>query len=204
VNGIPGVPEDRPHEMLELPGYQWTAPRATESIYRAPETDGDPLEILARYRRMLDEPPPLPSEIAASDRATLDALLANTPKADPAPAWMGGIGSLTSVPVVIDAKLAPGRVELRDRAGNVTRALFLAGGLWIEMSGFAAPPPTWEDLHGPLDPAPPPTPEPERRTHRCGERCTCPAGGKPMYYAPSTGQHACQDPDCEYAHPDGD
>jgi hypothetical protein len=122
--------------MLELPAYQWTAPRTAGSIYRAPEIDGDPMEILTRYQRLLDEPPPLPSEIAASDRATLDALLANTPKAEPASAWMGGIGSLTSVPVVIDAELAPGRVELRDRDGNVTRALYLAGSQWIDMSSL--------------------------------------------------------------------
>jgi hypothetical protein len=53
-------------------------------------------------------------------------------------------------------------------------------------------------------PAPPRVPEAERRRHRCCERCVCPADGKPMHYAPSTGQHACQDPDCEYAHPKGD
>jgi hypothetical protein len=41
----------------------------------------------------------------------------------------------------------------------------------------------------------------DRHTHRCDERCTCPADGQPMFYAPSTGQHACQDPDCEHAHP---
>jgi hypothetical protein len=60
---------------------------------------------------------------------------------------------------------------------------------------------TWESIYGPLDPAPPVVPEPKRRAHRCDERCACPADGKSMYYAPSTGQHACQDPDCEYAHP---
>lgn len=42
----------------------------------------------------------------------------------------------------------------------------------------------------------------ERAAHRCDERCVCRADGKPMYYAPSTGQHACQDPNCRYAHPD--
>lgn len=44
---------------------------------------------------------------------------------------------------------------------------------------------------------------PERRIHRCDERCLCPADGLPMWYAPSTGQHACQDPDCAHAHPGG-
>ena len=41
----------------------------------------------------------------------------------------------------------------------------------------------------------------ERKTHRCDERCVCPIDGLPMRYAPSTEQHACQDPDCENAHP---
>lgn len=45
-------------------------------------------------------------------------------------------------------------------------------------------------------------PGPERRAHRCDESCTCPGDGLPMFYAPSTGRHACQDPDCAYAHPE--
>ena len=49
-----------------------------------------------------------------------------------------------------------------------------------------------------------PIPEQDRRRHRCGERCVCPADGKPMLYAPARGVHACQDPECKYAHPDGD
>jgi hypothetical protein len=36
--------------------------------------------------------------------------------------------------------------------------------------------------------------------HRCDERCTCPVHGTPMYFAPSTGEHACQDVDCKYGH----
>lgn len=63
---------------------------------------------------------------------------------------------------------------------------------------------TWEGIYGPLDPAPPRVPESKRRMHRCDERCTCPADGRPMFYAPSTGQHACQNPNCAYAHLDGD
>jgi hypothetical protein len=60
----------------------------------------------------------------------------------------------------------------------------------------------WESIYGPLDSAPLLVPEAERRHHHCGERCTCPADGLPMWYAPSTGRHACQDPDCEHAHPE--
>lgn len=41
----------------------------------------------------------------------------------------------------------------------------------------------------------------ERHTHRCDEQCVCPVDGKAMWYAPSTGRHACQDPDCVNAHP---
>lgn len=63
---------------------------------------------------------------------------------------------------------------------------------------------TWESIYGPLDLAPPRVPESQRGTHHCDERCTCPADGRPMFYAPSTGEHACQDPDCAYARPDGD
>jgi hypothetical protein len=37
--------------------------------------------------------------------------------------------------------------------------------------------------------------------HRCDEGCVCPADGLPMVYAPAHGLHACQDPDCDYAHP---
>jgi hypothetical protein len=36
------------------------------------------------------------------------------------------------------------------------------------------------------------------RPHRCDERCVCPTDGKPLYYAPASGQHACQDPECQY------
>lgn len=73
---------------------------------------------------------------------------------------------------------------------------------WIGERG--AQPRSWRDIiYGPLDPAPLPVPEAERRSHCCDERCACPADGLPMHYAPSTGQHACQDPDCEHAHHGG-
>lgn len=36
-------------------------------------------------------------------------------------------------------------------------------------------------------------------THRCDEHCTCPIHGTPWLYAPASNEHACQNPDCEYA-----
>lgn len=57
-------------------------------------------------------------------------------------------------------------------------------------------------VFGEFDPTPPRIAEPERRRHRCDERCTCPADGKPMFYAPSQAVHACVDPDCRYARPE--
>lgn len=127
---VPGDPDAWAPAPLDPPAYQWTAPREPESIYRAPETGSDPLESLARFQRMLDdlsrEQRQLPHEIAASDggtlRAALDALLANIPSAEPEPPRTGEIGSLLSLPIVIDDTLPSGRVELRDRGGNATRA----------------------------------------------------------------------------------
>jgi hypothetical protein len=39
-----------------------------------------------------------------------------------------------------------------------------------------------------------------RRTRRCGDACWCPVHGTPLYYWPAGGLHACQDPNCRYAH----
>ncbi len=36
--------------------------------------------------------------------------------------------------------------------------------------------------------------------HSCDERCTCPRHGTPLIYWPAGDDHACQDPECEYAH----
>lgn len=36
--------------------------------------------------------------------------------------------------------------------------------------------------------------------HKCDERCVCPIDGKPLYYARSINEHACQSIDCRYAH----
>jgi hypothetical protein len=39
-----------------------------------------------------------------------------------------------------------------------------------------------------------------RRTRQCGDACWCPVHGTPLYYWPAGGLHACQDPNCRYAH----
>lgn len=72
--------------------------------------------------------------------------------------------------------------------------------VWID-DAERPPRRSWVAIYGPLNPTPPVIPEPKRHHHRCDERCLCPADGLPMWYAPSTGQHACQDPDCQYARP---
>ena len=72
---------------------------------------------------------------------------------------------------------------------------------WVDAAEQTSPRRSWDAIYGPLNPAPPVVPEPQRHHHRCDERCLCPADGLPMWYAPSSGQHACQDPDCVYARP---
>jgi hypothetical protein len=36
-------------------------------------------------------------------------------------------------------------------------------------------------------------------THRCDDDCTCPIHKTPLFYAPASNEHACQDPDCIHA-----
>jgi hypothetical protein len=98
--------------------------------------DDDPLDVLAAYRRLLDVELCGPGEIACSDGATLDALLAGVPVAEPAP-FSGLIGSLGSVPIVIDETLPAGRVEIRDRDGRATRRLWRIGETWIDEDKLA-------------------------------------------------------------------
>lgn len=43
-------------------------------------------------------------------------------------------------------------------------------------------------------------PADERRSHRCDNRCVCPIDVKPMFYSAAEGVHACQDPECQFAH----
>jgi hypothetical protein len=99
-------------------------------------TPDDPLDVLAAYRRLLDAEPCGPGEIAVSDGATLDALLAGIPVAEPAP-FSGVLGPLGSVPIVIDETLPAGRVEVRDRDGHVTRRLWRVGETWIDEDKLA-------------------------------------------------------------------
>ncbi len=91
----------------------------------------DPLAALAEYQRLLDSAPPPIREIAASDGATLDALIAGIPQAEPGP-FSGLLGSLGAVPIVIDETLPPGRVEIRDRDGSATTRLRLIAGRWFD------------------------------------------------------------------------
>ncbi len=91
-------------------------------------------DVLAEYQRLLDTTPQVPREIAASDGATVDALLAGIPKSEP-----GALaGTFGSIPIVIDAGLPPGRVELRDRDGNATTRLRLVAGHWFDEDELAA------------------------------------------------------------------
>ena len=36
--------------------------------------------------------------------------------------------------------------------------------------------------------------------HFCDDACVCPVHSRPLLYWPSGDEHACQDPDCRYAH----
>lgn len=37
-------------------------------------------------------------------------------------------------------------------------------------------------------------------SHTCGRNCVCPLHKTPAYFNLSTGEHACQDPECRFAH----
>lgn len=37
-------------------------------------------------------------------------------------------------------------------------------------------------------------------THRCDQSCRCPVHETPLLYNEAKQQHACQDPQCEFAH----
>lgn len=84
------------------------------------------------------------------------------------------------------------------RAAIRAKAAELLATGWIEV--------TDDPDYGPLMPGlrkfnrPPAAAVPD---HRCDEACVRPADGLPMLYAPAWGQHACQDPECEHAHPTG-
>lgn len=36
--------------------------------------------------------------------------------------------------------------------------------------------------------------------HKCDDGCVCPIHGTALFYNRLHNEHACQDPDCEYAH----
>lgn len=42
--------------------------------------------------------------------------------------------------------------------------------------------------------------KPKYKQHKCDDRCMCPIHGIAMHYSPSSDTHACQNPDCEFAH----
>ena len=71
---------------------------------------------------------PLPREIAVSDQNTLNVLIERMPKAEPDP--LHPLGSMFTVPIIIDTRLALGRVEIRNREGGVTGAVRLIDGRW--------------------------------------------------------------------------
>lgn len=36
--------------------------------------------------------------------------------------------------------------------------------------------------------------------HKCDETCVCPIHRTPLWFAPKTGEHACQDINCVHGH----
>ena len=94
----------------------------------------DPLEIVARYRELLDARPPLPREIAVSDQATLDALLAGMPAAEASAPWANPLGNLLSIPIRLDDTLPPGQLHVREHDGRVSAAWeLIVGGRWLAL-----------------------------------------------------------------------
>jgi hypothetical protein len=37
------------------------------------------------------------------------------------------------------------------------------------------------------------------RSHCCDQSCVCPSCEKPLFYSAAFNQHACSDPNCEFA-----
>jgi len=94
----------------------------------------DPLEIVARYRELLDALSPLPREIAVSDQTTLDALLAGMPAAETGAPGANPLGGLLSIPIRLDDTLPPGQVHTREHDGRVSAIWQLAdSGRWISL-----------------------------------------------------------------------
>lgn len=102
-------------------------------------------DLLAQVEGLMADVPPLPREVAVSDRETLDALLAGVPKAQPPQPWGNPLGNLLSVPIRVDDTLPHGRVEVRERDGRVSTALQRVDGRWVSL-----PIADWPDVIGGL------------------------------------------------------
>lgn len=125
---------------FDAPGAGW---------YQLPPPPGPTYEELVAQFKALDLTPTGPREIAVSDRATLDALLAGVPQAGASP-LSGPIGSLTGIPIIIDDTLPPGQLHVREHDGRVSAAWELVvGGRWLSLPVVGWPEPR------PFDEAPP-------------------------------------------------
>ena len=83
------------------------------------------------------------------------------------------------------------------RATIAAKAAELLAAGWTEVtddSAYGPPDPRLRKFNRPTGVAAP--------GHRCDDDCVCPADGLQMLYSPTLGLHACQDPDCEHAHPE--
>jgi hypothetical protein len=89
--------------------------------------------LLAQLEGPLADVPPLPREIAVSDGATLDALIAGAPKGGPSP-LRNPLGSLLGIPLLVDDALPTGEVHIREHDGRVSAIWRLGdGGRWISL-----------------------------------------------------------------------
>jgi hypothetical protein len=106
-------------------------------------------QMLAEYQRLLGSaPPPQAKEIAVSDAATVDDLLACLPRASEPPfSWQTHLGSLSSIPIILDETLPPGRVEVRDHDGKPMRVLLRIQDRWILVD---TPPLIWPPEQQPV------------------------------------------------------
>jgi len=91
-------------------------------------------DLLAQLEGLMADVPPLPREVAVSGQATLDALIAGMPAAEPGAPWLNPLGNLLSIPVRLDDTLPPDQVHIREHDGRVSAAWQLIdGGRWISL-----------------------------------------------------------------------